>query len=674
MTTYPGLPGPVICDFLSREASREMYAPGVEFQIGKIEMVANTGTYVDSPFHRYADGNDLSGLPLESLADLDAVVVRAPGLGRAISPRAFEGVEIRAARGAGPHRLGRALGHRALPDGQSVPHRGGGRAARRRRRGAGRDRLAQHRRPRRPRAAGALDPARRARSPSWSTSAASSSCPTGFRFSAVPAKVAGFGTWPVRAYAATRALTCRSARPPSPAFPPSPSAPTNSKRRRSLPRDEDHQPPPAPGARVALAQRPDPARRRRATCARSSRPGDSGGWDECFPTVAPSPMPGAPAGTPPLPDHGELWSAPWTSSAFEHAGNVTLTASATGRLLPYEFHRELTLDAREPVVRLRYRLRHTGDAPFPWIWSAHPLLNVQPGTTLELPTMRQVRVDAACRRGRPDARRHRELARGVRRSGRRSSPSPRAADGRSSCSATSGASGRMTLTDPRRGERLEMVVRPEEVPQVGTLDQLRRLGAAREDARTTTWVSSPASARPTGWRTRCGTGARRRRSPRARSGVGAWRWGCRRPARSQSGELDCPAGARAAPAACPPTTPGSSIGSRWVSTTLRWHRRSHPLLDLLQQVVTPLHRPASRHQDVERDEPPGARLAGAERVVAHAVRCVRVENPLDLRQRLLGKRGVEQSHSERRSRRKPANRTFMRHGDRRRSRRAGASR
>ena len=65
MTTYPGLPGPLICDFLSREASRGRYAPGVEFQIGKIEMVANTGTYLDAPFHRYADGKDLSQLPLD---------------------------------------------------------------------------------------------------------------------------------------------------------------------------------------------------------------------------------------------------------------------------------------------------------------------------------------------------------------------------------------------------------------------------------------------------------------------------------------------------------------------------------------------------------------------------------------------------------------------------------
>jgi arylformamidase len=95
MTTYPGLPGPIICDYLSREASRSHYGPGVEFQIGKIEMVANTGTYVDSPFHRYADGEDLSGLALESLAELDAVVVQAPmGLGRGISPRAFEGLQL----------------------------------------------------------------------------------------------------------------------------------------------------------------------------------------------------------------------------------------------------------------------------------------------------------------------------------------------------------------------------------------------------------------------------------------------------------------------------------------------------------------------------------------------------------------------------------------------------
>ncbi len=78
MVTYPGLPAPMICDWMSREASRAKYAPGTEFNIGKIEMVANTGTYVDSPFHRYENGKDLSELPLESVADLECVVVRVP--------------------------------------------------------------------------------------------------------------------------------------------------------------------------------------------------------------------------------------------------------------------------------------------------------------------------------------------------------------------------------------------------------------------------------------------------------------------------------------------------------------------------------------------------------------------------------------------------------------------
>lgn len=74
MVTYKGLPAPVICDWRSREESRSIY-DGAEFQIGRIEMVANTGTYVDSPFHRYAHGKDLSELPLESVADLECLVV-----------------------------------------------------------------------------------------------------------------------------------------------------------------------------------------------------------------------------------------------------------------------------------------------------------------------------------------------------------------------------------------------------------------------------------------------------------------------------------------------------------------------------------------------------------------------------------------------------------------------
>ncbi|MGH3476254.1 MAG: cyclase family protein [Nocardioidaceae bacterium] len=79
MITYPGLPAPVVSDFVSRESSRDHYAPGTEFQIGSIQLCANTGTYLDSPFHRYADGIDLAELPLERLADLESVVVNVAG-------------------------------------------------------------------------------------------------------------------------------------------------------------------------------------------------------------------------------------------------------------------------------------------------------------------------------------------------------------------------------------------------------------------------------------------------------------------------------------------------------------------------------------------------------------------------------------------------------------------
>lgn len=95
MLTYKGLPAPIICDYLSREASRGHYTGGTEFHIGKIELVANTGTYVDSPFHRFSDGIDLAELPLESLADLPGIVVRATGVERAVSTKAFHGLDLK---------------------------------------------------------------------------------------------------------------------------------------------------------------------------------------------------------------------------------------------------------------------------------------------------------------------------------------------------------------------------------------------------------------------------------------------------------------------------------------------------------------------------------------------------------------------------------------------------
>jgi kynurenine formamidase len=96
MITYQGLPAPVICDYWTREASRAHYAPGTEFHIGKIEMVANTGTYLDAPFHRFAGGKDLAELPLSSLANLDGIVIRVDGSERAVDAAAFKDLDLAA--------------------------------------------------------------------------------------------------------------------------------------------------------------------------------------------------------------------------------------------------------------------------------------------------------------------------------------------------------------------------------------------------------------------------------------------------------------------------------------------------------------------------------------------------------------------------------------------------
>lgn len=96
MVTYKGLPAPVICDYLTREQSRAQYAEGTQFHIGRINMVANTGTYLDSPFHRFAHGADLADLDLARLAELPGVVVRMVGMeGRAIPQTAFAAADLR---------------------------------------------------------------------------------------------------------------------------------------------------------------------------------------------------------------------------------------------------------------------------------------------------------------------------------------------------------------------------------------------------------------------------------------------------------------------------------------------------------------------------------------------------------------------------------------------------
>jgi kynurenine formamidase len=96
MITYKGLPAPVITDHLTREASRTHYAPGTEFLIGKIEMVANTGTYIDSPFHRYARGKDLAELDLYSLANVEGIVVRCIDQEpRSIGEESLSGLDVK---------------------------------------------------------------------------------------------------------------------------------------------------------------------------------------------------------------------------------------------------------------------------------------------------------------------------------------------------------------------------------------------------------------------------------------------------------------------------------------------------------------------------------------------------------------------------------------------------
>jgi kynurenine formamidase len=94
LVTYPGLPAPRIGEHLGRAASRAHYAPGTEFSIGRIEMVANTGTYLDAPHHRYEGGKDLAGLELASLADLEGLVLRAPRGVRALGAELFAGHEL----------------------------------------------------------------------------------------------------------------------------------------------------------------------------------------------------------------------------------------------------------------------------------------------------------------------------------------------------------------------------------------------------------------------------------------------------------------------------------------------------------------------------------------------------------------------------------------------------
>jgi kynurenine formamidase len=93
MVTYPGIPGPEITPFLTRADSRARYAPGTEFAMDRISMIGNTGTYLDSPYHRYDGGTDLAGLPLSALVDLPALVVR-PGDARGVGAEDLDALPV----------------------------------------------------------------------------------------------------------------------------------------------------------------------------------------------------------------------------------------------------------------------------------------------------------------------------------------------------------------------------------------------------------------------------------------------------------------------------------------------------------------------------------------------------------------------------------------------------
>ncbi|HEY7024684.1 MAG TPA: cyclase family protein [Candidatus Limnocylindrales bacterium] len=202
MVTVPGLPAPVIDEYLTRDASRERYAQGTTFSIGRITMVANTGTYLDTPFHRHQDGYDLSGLALERVVDLDGLVFDLPTGAVAFSANLFEGLDLHGRAvllrtgwdrhwgtekyGSGEHPFLENAGAVALVaagvgivgiDGQNIDS--------------------------------TSDPTRPAHTlllaagvPIVEHLTGLGQLPfDGFRFTAAPPRVVGMGTWPVRAYA-----------------------------------------------------------------------------------------------------------------------------------------------------------------------------------------------------------------------------------------------------------------------------------------------------------------------------------------------------------------------------------------------------------------------------------------------------------------------------------------
>lgn len=202
MTTYLGLPAPLICDFLSFEASQAHYAEGTEFSIARIDMVANTGTYLDVPSHRYRDGDDLSRVELERIVELPGIVVDAGATeGRAIDRQLFESVPVEGRAVLVRSGWDRHWGTEAYFEGH--PFLTAGAAALLKDRGAalvGIDSLN-------------IDDTDGGGRPVHTTllgagilivehlTGLAALPPSGFTFSAAPPKVAGMGSFPVRAFA-----------------------------------------------------------------------------------------------------------------------------------------------------------------------------------------------------------------------------------------------------------------------------------------------------------------------------------------------------------------------------------------------------------------------------------------------------------------------------------------
>lgn len=191
---------------------------------------------------------------------------------------------------------------------------------------------------------------------------------------------------------------------------------------------------------------------------------DTGGWDECFPSVAAGPMPGAGPEEPLLPDHGELWSLDWHHDLLETPAATLLSSRAEGKLLPYEFHRDIVMPREGEELRLEYRLVHRGTAPFPFLWSAHPLFAAVPGTRITLPTVTQVKVDHAV--GRPDLAPDADVPWPLDDQAQ-SWTVPDVPGWSAKLFAAIGPSGTAILVDPVRGEQLELQWDPTAVPFVG---------------------------------------------------------------------------------------------------------------------------------------------------------------------------------------------------------------